>query len=88
LPTEYYQSQEARDDGCDSSAGLFETASCPNRQAHFLVPTKNGKYHLIISVVNTNQETMENSRILLNIQQVSEAFPELPIALQIVTHSW
>jgi hypothetical protein len=41
--------------------GLFEPAWGPYRNAQFLIPKKNGKYHFIITAVSANRHTQEDA---------------------------
>jgi hypothetical protein len=67
--------------------GLFEPAWGPYRNAHFLVPKKNGKYRIIISAVSAIRHTLEDAGIPPNVEQFSEAFTGLPISSPIDFHS-
>jgi len=67
--------------------GLFEPAWGPYRNAHFLVPKKNGKYRFIISGVSANWHTLEDAGIPPNVEEFSEAFTGLPISSLIECHS-
>jgi hypothetical protein len=67
--------------------GLFEPAWGPYRNAHILVPKKNGKYCFIISAVSANRHTLEDAGIPPNIEEFSEAFAGLPISSVIDFHS-
>jgi len=67
--------------------GLFEPAWGPYKNAHFLVPKNNGKYHFIISAVSADRHTLKDSRIPPNVEQFSEAFAWLPISPLIDIHS-
>jgi len=67
--------------------GLFEPAWGPYRNAHLLVPKKNGKYRFIISAVSANRHTLEDAGIPPNIEEFSEAFAVLPISSLIDIHS-
>jgi len=66
---------------------LFKPAWGPYRNAHLLVPKRNGKYHFIISAVSANQHTLEDSGIPPNVEEFSEAFAGLPIFSLIDFHS-
>jgi len=59
--------------------GLFEPAWGPYRNVHFLVPKKNGMHCFIISTMTTNRHTLEDTRILANVEEFSEVFTGLPI---------
>jgi hypothetical protein len=58
--------------------GLFEPAWGPYKNAHLLVPKKNGKYRFIISTVSANRHTLEDAGIPPNVEEFSEAFAALP----------
>ena len=59
---------------------LFEPACGPYRNAHFLVPKKNGKYCFSYSAMRTNQHTLEDASIPPNVKEFSEAVARLPIS--------
>jgi len=67
--------------------GLFEPAWGRYRNAHFIVPKKNGKYRVIISVVSANPHTLEDAGIRPNGKEFPEAFAGLPISSMIDCHS-
>jgi len=67
--------------------GLSEPAWGPYRNAHFLVPKKDGKYRFIISAVSANRHTLEDTEIPPNIEQFSEAFARLLISSLTDFHS-
>jgi len=67
--------------------GLFEPAWGPCRNANCLVPKSNGKYRLIISAVTANQRTLEDARILPEVEEYSGAIAGLPISSLIDIHS-
>src|SRR5215212_4653890 len=67
--------------------GLFEPAWGPYRNAHFLVPKKNGKYRFIISAVSANRHTLKDAGIPPNIEEFSEAFAGLPVCSLVDFHS-
>ena len=56
---------------------LFEPTWGPCRNAHFLVPKKNGKYHFIISAVSMNRHTPQDFGIPPKVEEVSEVFAGL-----------
>ena len=66
--------------------GLYKTAWGPYRNAHFLVPKKNGKYCFIISLVSANRHTLEDDGIPPKVEKVSETFALLPISSLIDFH--
>ena len=68
--------------------GLFEPAWGPYRNAHFLVPRKNGKYHVIISAMSTNRHTLEHTWIPPNIEEFSKAFAGLLISSLTDVYYW
>jgi len=59
--------------------GLFEAAWGPYSNAQFLVPKKNGKYRFSITPMRANCHTLEDARILPNVENFSESFAGLPI---------
>jgi len=67
--------------------GLFEPTRGPYRNAHFLVPKKNGKYRFIISAVNGNRHTLEDHGIPPNVEEFSDAFARPRISSLIDFHS-
>jgi len=67
--------------------GLFESAWGPYRNAHFLVPKKNGKYRFIISAVSANRHTLEDAGIPPNVEEFSAAFAGLSISSMSDFHS-
>jgi len=58
---------------------LFKSAWGPYRNCHLLVPKRNGTYHFIISAVSANRHTLEDSGIVPNVEEFSEAFAGLHI---------
>ena len=59
--------------------GLFEPAWGPYRNAHLIVPKKNGNYRFIISAVNVNWNALEDTRIPPKVEEFFKAFAGLPI---------
>jgi len=57
--------------------GLVKPTWGHNRNAHCLVPKRNGKYHFISSAVSANQHRFEDAAIPPNIKGIAKAFPML-----------
>jgi len=67
--------------------GLFKPAWGPYRNAHFLVPQRNGKYRFLISGVSAKRDAVEASGIPPNLEEFSKAFARLLISSPVDLHS-
>jgi len=67
--------------------GLFEPTWCQYRNAHFIVPKKNGKSRCIISTLSADRNTLDDARRPPNVKGFSEAFAGLLISSIIDIHS-